>query len=242
MKQYIYRLLITIIILNLISCANNIKDHKISKKKGSNKALIQKRNFKKKLSKLSPSDSSYFESQELFNNFQEKEDIKINLQDPEINNKETELVDYSALFDHDEIIDENGNELLSGKEGEIVIKGPNITAGYENNPQANTESFINGWFRTGDLGSLDSDGYLTITGRSKEIINRGGEKISPREVDEILLNHPDLKKYKITFEIIKYVCTLNTDETELCKYICAVKNKRNKEIFNKMLNYKKNNT
>ena len=108
MKQYIYRLLITIIILNLISCANNIKDHKISKKKGSNKALIQKRNFKKKLSKLSPSDSSYFESQELFNNFQEKEDIKINLQDPEINNKETELVDYSALFDHDEIIDENG--------------------------------------------------------------------------------------------------------------------------------------
>ena len=121
MKQYIYRLLITIIILNLISCANNIKDHKIGKKKSSTKTLIQKRNFKKKLSKLSPSDSSYFESQELFNNFQEKEDIKINLQDPEINNKETELVDYSALFDHDEIVDENGNYNANFKVGNPYI-------------------------------------------------------------------------------------------------------------------------
>lgn len=92
------------------------------------------------------------------------------------------------------IINEKGELLKSGLAGEIVIKGPNITVGYENNPQANTESFINGWFRTGDLGSLDSDGYLTITGRSKEIINRGGEKISPREVDEILLNHPAIQQ------------------------------------------------
>ena len=121
MKQYIYHLLITIIILNLTSCANNIKDHKIGKKKSSTKTLIQKRNFKKKLSKLSPSDSSYFESQELLNNFQEKEDIKINLQDPELNNKETELVDYSALFDHDEIVDENGYYNANFKVGNPYI-------------------------------------------------------------------------------------------------------------------------
>jgi acyl-CoA synthetase (AMP-forming)/AMP-acid ligase II len=74
--------------------------------------------------------------------------------------------------------------------GEIVIRGPNVTAGYENNPKANAEGFADGWFRTGDQGVMDSEGYLSITGRLKEIINRGGEKISPREVDEILMDHP----------------------------------------------------
>ncbi len=78
--------------------------------------------------------------------------------------------------------------------GEIVIRGPNVTAGYENNPKANAEGFTSpehgGWFRTGDQGVMDADGYLTITGRLKEIINRGGEKVSPREVDEILMDHP----------------------------------------------------
>ncbi len=74
--------------------------------------------------------------------------------------------------------------------GEIVIRGPNVTAGYENNPQANADGWRNGWFRTGDQGVMDADGYLSITGRLKEIINRGGEKISPREVDEILMDHP----------------------------------------------------
>ncbi len=74
--------------------------------------------------------------------------------------------------------------------GEIVIRGPNVTAGYENNPKANAEGFLNGWFRTGDQGVMDEDGYVSITGRLKEIINRGGEKISPREVDEILMDHP----------------------------------------------------
>ncbi len=74
--------------------------------------------------------------------------------------------------------------------GEIVIRGPNVTAGYENNPKANAEGFLNGWFRTGDQGVIDEDGYVSITGRLKEIINRGGEKISPREVDEILMDHP----------------------------------------------------
>ena len=76
--------------------------------------------------------------------------------------------------------------------GEIVIRGENVTAGYENNPEANASAFTNGWFRTGDQGIMDDEGYVTITGRLKEIINRGGEKISPREVDEILLNHPDV--------------------------------------------------
>ncbi len=61
---------------------------------------------------------------------------------------------------------------------------------YENNPGANAEAFIDGWFRTGDLGTMDVDGYLTITGRLKEVINRGGEKISPREVDEVMMGHP----------------------------------------------------
>jgi acyl-CoA synthetase (AMP-forming)/AMP-acid ligase II len=78
----------------------------------------------------------------------------------------------------------------SGVTGEVVIKGPNVTSGYENNPTANAEGFADDWFRTGDQGVLDSEGYLTITGRLKEIINRGGEKVSPKEVDEILMDHP----------------------------------------------------
>jgi len=65
-----------------------------------------------------------------------------------------------------------------------------MTPGYEANPTANAEAFTNGWFRTGDQGIIDDEGYLTITGRLKEIINRGGEKISPREVDEVLMDHP----------------------------------------------------
>jgi acyl-CoA synthetase (AMP-forming)/AMP-acid ligase II len=74
--------------------------------------------------------------------------------------------------------------------GEIVIQGPNVTKGYENNPKANAENFTNGWFRTGDQGMMDDDGYITLTGRLKEIINRGGEKISPLEIDEVLMGYP----------------------------------------------------
>lgn len=88
------------------------------------------------------------------------------------------------------ILDEAGTEVPQGRVGEVCIRGRNVTEGYENNPKANAESFTGGWFRTGDQGVLDGDGYLTITGRLKEIINRGGEKISPREVDEVLLDHP----------------------------------------------------
>ncbi len=88
------------------------------------------------------------------------------------------------------IMGEDGSLLPRGSTGEIVIRGPNVTAGYENNPQANAEAFTNGWFRTGDQGVMDAEGYVSITGRLKEIINRGGEKVSPREVDEILMDHP----------------------------------------------------
>jgi acyl-CoA synthetase (AMP-forming)/AMP-acid ligase II len=88
------------------------------------------------------------------------------------------------------IMAEDGTLLPRGATGEIVIRGPNVTAGYENNPKANAEAFVDGWFRTGDQGVMDADGYISITGRLKEIINRGGEKVSPREVDEILMDHP----------------------------------------------------
>jgi acyl-CoA synthetase (AMP-forming)/AMP-acid ligase II len=86
------------------------------------------------------------------------------------------------------IID-GGRFLPHGETGEIVIRGENVFQGYENNPGANSEAFVDGWFRTGDEGYLDKEDYLFLTGRIKEIINRGGEKISPREVDEILLEY-----------------------------------------------------
>jgi acyl-CoA synthetase (AMP-forming)/AMP-acid ligase II len=88
------------------------------------------------------------------------------------------------------IMDAAGNLLQSGERGEVVIRGANVIKGYENNPEANASSFTNGWFRTGDQGYLDEDGYLLLTGRLKEMINRGGEKIAPREIDEALLSHP----------------------------------------------------
>jgi acyl-CoA synthetase (AMP-forming)/AMP-acid ligase II len=89
-----------------------------------------------------------------------------------------------------QIMDVQGNLLAPGETGEVVIRGENVTLGYENNPKANAEAYTHGWFRTGDQGSLSTDGYLTLTGRLKEIINRGGEKISPLEVDEVLMAHP----------------------------------------------------
>ena len=88
------------------------------------------------------------------------------------------------------IMDEAGALQAPGTEGEVVIRGPNVTHGYENNPEANATAFSHGWFRTGDQGVIDAAGYLTLTGRLKEIINRGGEKIAPREVDDVLMTHP----------------------------------------------------
>jgi acyl-CoA synthetase (AMP-forming)/AMP-acid ligase II len=88
------------------------------------------------------------------------------------------------------ILDEQGGELPGGRQGEVAIRGPNVMRGYHDNPEANAQAFTNGWFRTGDQGLLDPDGYLSLTGRIKELINRGGEKISPFEVDAVLLAHP----------------------------------------------------
>lgn len=96
------------------------------------------------------------------------------------------------------IMDSKGDFLPAGTIGEVVIRGPNVFSSYENNPRANAESFTNGWFRTGDQGLLDEEGYLTIKGRLKEIINRGGEKISPREVDDVLMEHPAVQQV-VTF-------------------------------------------
>ena len=88
------------------------------------------------------------------------------------------------------IRDGEGHVVPSGQPGEICIHGPNVITGYENNPEANATSFFGDWFRTGDQGVLDEQGYLSLTGRLKEMINRGGEKIAPREIDEVLLAHP----------------------------------------------------
>ena len=88
------------------------------------------------------------------------------------------------------IMDKQGNSLENNQCGEIAIQGANVFRGYENNPEANTRAFVNGWFRTGDQGYLDEDCYLHLTGRIKDIIIRAGENIAPHEVDEVLLRHP----------------------------------------------------
>lgn len=90
------------------------------------------------------------------------------------------------------IMDDAGNILPSGELGEVVIQGPNVIEGYENNPEANAKSFTNGWFRTGDQGMIDADGYLHLTARIKELINRGGEKIAPLEIDAVMMTHPSV--------------------------------------------------
>ena len=98
------------------------------------------------------------------------------------------------------LMDDAGNLLGVCEKGEIVIRGDSVIQGYEGDPAANQKAFINGWLRTGDQGYLDEDGYLFITGRIKEIINRGGEKISPREVDDVILRHPDVAQV-VTFAV-----------------------------------------
>ena len=102
------------------------------------------------------------------------------------------------------IMDDDNRLLQAGEIGEVVISGPNVTAGYESNPEANAKAFamVDGrrWFRTGDQGQMDQVGYLTLTGRLKEIINRGGEKISPLEVDAVLMDHPAVAQV-VTFAV-----------------------------------------
>lgn len=96
------------------------------------------------------------------------------------------------------VMDDAGSILETGQSGEVVIRGGSVMAGYHASPEANRTSFTNGWFRTGDRGHLDAEGYLYLTGRLKEIINRGGEKISPREVDDVLMNFPGIRE-AVTF-------------------------------------------
>jgi oxalate---CoA ligase len=98
------------------------------------------------------------------------------------------------------ILDAGNNVLPPGERGEVAIRGATVVDGYENNPAANEAAFTAGWFRTGDEGMLDADGYLFLTGRLKEQINRGGEKISPLEIDEVLLRHPAIAE-AVTFAI-----------------------------------------
>ncbi len=102
------------------------------------------------------------------------------------------------------IAHETENRLVPGATGEVVISGANVTPGYEGNPEANAKSFFEcegmRWFRTGDQGAIDAEGYLSLTGRLKEIINRGGEKISPLEVDGILMDHPAVQQV-VTFAV-----------------------------------------
>jgi acyl-CoA synthetase (AMP-forming)/AMP-acid ligase II len=92
------------------------------------------------------------------------------------------------------IMDERGALLGRGQIGEVVIRGPNVTQGYDRDNAANANAFTNGWFHTGDQGVLDEEGYLRLTGRLKELINRGGEKVSPLEVDEALMHHPAVQQ------------------------------------------------
>ncbi len=98
------------------------------------------------------------------------------------------------------IMDAAGALLAAAETGEVVIRGDNVCDGYERNPDANREAWSDGWFRTGDQGVMDEAGYLRITGRLKEIINRGGEKISPREVDDVLMDHPAVQQV-VTFAL-----------------------------------------
>ena len=98
------------------------------------------------------------------------------------------------------ILNDSGDLSAPDTRGEVAIKGSSVFAGYEENPEANSVSFTNGWFRTGDEGFLDAEGYLTLVGRIKELINRGGEKIAPREIDEILTGHPAVAE-AVTFGI-----------------------------------------
>ena len=98
------------------------------------------------------------------------------------------------------VVDACGRILPEGASGEVVIRGPAVTEGYRCPVEANAEAFLDGWFRTGDRGRIDEDGYLYLEGRIKELINRGGEKIAPREIDEALLDHPQVAQ-AVTFAI-----------------------------------------
>jgi amino acid adenylation domain-containing protein len=130
------------------------------------------------------------------------------------------------------IMDNAGALLPAGTEGEVVIRGHNVTRGYENNSDANLKSFTGGWFRTGDQGRFDNDGDLFLTGRIKELIVRGGEKIPPREIDEALLSHsavaqalafalPDLALGEKVAAAVVLKAGASASELELCEHVAA---------------------
>jgi non-ribosomal peptide synthetase component F/aryl carrier-like protein len=98
------------------------------------------------------------------------------------------------------IMDETGNLLATGEVGEVVVRGANVMEGYDDDPEANEHAFTRGWFRSGDAGYLDTNGYLFLTGRLKDIINRGGENIAPQEVDDVLMAHPSVAQ-AVTFTV-----------------------------------------
>nr|AFV52199.1 acyl-ACP synthetase [Streptoalloteichus sp. ATCC 53650] len=90
------------------------------------------------------------------------------------------------------VLDAAGHDVPTGTEGEIAIRGANVTRGYHGDPAATAAARVGDWLRTGDFGRLDEDGYLHLVGRVKEIVNRGGSKVAPAEVDAVLADHPDL--------------------------------------------------
>jgi acyl-CoA synthetase (AMP-forming)/AMP-acid ligase II/acyl carrier protein len=98
------------------------------------------------------------------------------------------------------IMDERGALLTNGQTGEVVVRGPGVMPGYDGDAQATEAAFTDGWFKTGDLGFFDDDGYLFLAGRAREIVNRGGEKIAPQEVDQLLLQHPAVAE-AVTFAV-----------------------------------------
>ena len=98
------------------------------------------------------------------------------------------------------IMDERGALLTNGQTGEVIVRGPGVMPGYDGDAQATEAAFTDGWFKTGDLGFFDDDGYLFLAGRAREIVNRGGEKIAPQEVDQLLLQHPAVAE-AVTFAV-----------------------------------------
>jgi oxalate---CoA ligase len=137
-----------------------------------------------------------------------------------------------ATGNHVAIMAEDGTLLPDGQIGDIVVRGPSVMSGYEGNAAANHDTFANGWFKTGDRGHLDSEGYLFIAGTTKEVINRGGEKISPRQIDEVLLGHPAVRE-AITFAFpeptlgedvgaaVVLVDEATVTESELCEFVAG---------------------
>jgi len=115
-------------------------------------------------------------------------------------------------------VDENFNDVMQGEEGEILLQGPNVLKEYWNFPQLNGEAFRKGWFRTGDIGKMDEDGYISFVGRAKEMIITGGLKVYPREVEEVIDKHPAVKESavigvpdKVFGEAVKAYVVLNSN-------------------------------